>query len=261
MFGEKPKEYTSPMEKGDHPELDMTEELDADGIQRYQSLIGALQWVVTLGRFDVLIGVSTMSRYRTAPRIGHLERLKRLYGYLKKRPDGATRFRVGIPNHESQGTPVHYDWAQSVYGNVTEELPTDMPTPKGEPVRLTTYEDANLMHDLITGRSMTGILHLLNQTPIHWFSKKQSTVETATYGSEFIAAKQATEQIIDLRYTIRMLGVPLDGPSWMFGDNQSVVTSSTIPHSSLNKRHNALAYHKIREAIAAGVVDFMHVSG
>jgi len=55
------------------------------------------------------------------------------------------------------------------------------------------------------------------------------------------------EQIQDLRYTLRDLGVPLDGPAWLFGDNQSVVTSSTLPHSKLNKRHNALCYHKVRE--------------
>jgi hypothetical protein len=261
MFGEKPKEYSSPMLKGDHPELDDSAELNAEGIKKYQSLIGALQWVITLGRFDILIGVSTMSRYRAAPRKGHLERLQRMYGYLKRRPDGAIRFRIGIPNHEAFTAHEEYDWSQAVYGNVKEELPYDMPEPKGKVVRITTYEDANLMHDLTTGRAMTGIIHLLNQTPIHWFSKKQNTVETATYGSEFVAAKQATEQIMDLKYTLRMLGVPIDGPAWMFGDNQSVVTSATIPHSSLNKRHNALAYHRVREAIAAKVLYFKHVSG
>ena len=86
-------------------------------------------------------------------------------------------------------------------------------------------------------------------------------METATYGSEFMVARQATEQIIDLRYTLRMLGVPLLGPSWMFGDNKSVVTSSTIPHSTLDKRWNALSYHKVREAIAAGVITFQHIDG
>jgi hypothetical protein len=121
-----------------------------------------------------------------------------------------------------------------------------MPAPRGNLVRTTTFEDANLMHDLTTG-----ILHLVNQTPVAWFSKRQKTVETATYGSEFVAAKIATEQIMDLRYTLRMMGVPLDGKAYMFGDNpQSVITSGTIPHSSLNKRHNALAYHRVREAIA-----------
>jgi hypothetical protein len=106
-----------------------------------------------------------------------------------------------------------------------------------------------------------GILHFVNQTPVEWFSKRQNTVETATYGSEFVVARTATEQIIDLRYTIRMLGVPLDGPAWMFGDNESVVKSATIPHSSLMKRHNALAYHRVREAIAAKVLCFCHIPG
>ena len=104
---------------------------------------------------------------------------------------------------------------------------------------------------------MSGILHMVNQTPVMWFSKKQNTVETATYGSEFTVARQATEQIMDLRYTIRMMGIPLDGPAWMFGDNQSVITSSTLPHSRLNKRHNALSYHRVREAIASGVMYFI----
>jgi hypothetical protein len=136
-----------------------------------------------------------------------------------------------------------------------------MPTPRGKPARTTTFEDANLMHDLVTGRSCTGILHIVNQTPIDWFSKAQRTVETATYGSEFVAARIATEQIMDLRYTIRMLGTPLDGKAYMFGDNQSVITSGTIPHSSLNKRHNALAYHRVREAIAADIIWFFHING
>jgi hypothetical protein len=52
---------------------------------------------------------------------------------------------------------------------------------------------------------MSGILHFVNQTPIQWFSKKQNTVETATYGSEFMVARQATEQILDLRYTLLMM--------------------------------------------------------
>jgi hypothetical protein len=146
-----------------------------------------------------------------------------------------------------------------VYGNPVEEIPPNMLVPKGKPVRTTTFFDANLMHDMTTGRSATGILHFLNQTPIEWFSKRQKQVETATYGSEFVAARQAVEQIIDLRYTLRMFGVPLDGPSWLFGDNKSVINSSTIPHSTLSKRWNALSYHRVREAYAAGIIRMHHV--
>jgi len=112
---------------------------------------------------------------------------------------------------------------------------------------------------VILGRSVTGILHLLNGTPIDWYSKRQDTVETATYESEFVAARIATDQIIDLRNTLRYLGVPLRTVSCMFDDNQSVMTSSTLPHSALSKRHNALAYHRVREAVAAGIIRFTHI--
>jgi hypothetical protein len=121
--------------------------------------------------------------------------------------------------------------------------------------------DANLYHDMITGRSVTGVLHLINQTPFEWYSKRQATVETATYGSEFVAARIAVEQIMDIRTTMRYLGVPITGKSVLFGDNQSVITSSTESQSPLNKRHNALSYHRVREAIAAGVVEFHKILG
>ena len=70
-----------------------------------------------------------------------------------------------------------------------------------------------------------------------------------------------TEQIMELRYMLCMLGVPVEGPSWIFGDNKSVVTSSTIPSSMLKKRWNALSYHQVREAIAAGIVNVIHLPG
>ena len=73
----------------------------------------------------------------------------------------------------------------------------------------TTYKDANLLHNLITGRSMTGVIHFLNGTPKDWFAKKQGRVETSTYGSEFVAARIATEYMMDLKLTLRYLGVPI----------------------------------------------------
>ena len=260
MFGEMPYPYSSPLEKNDHPELDDTQELGEEDITKYQSMIGALQWAISLGRFDILTPVMTMSSYRVAPRQGHLARLKRIYGYLRKFKHGAVRYRTGLPDY-SKLVEVEYDWMYSVYGNVKEQVPHDIPEALGNEVVTTTYVDANLYHDMITGRSVTGVLHLMNGTPIDWFSKRQDTVETATYGSEFVAARIATEQIIDMRTTLRYLGVPIQGKSYMFGDNQSVITSSTIPHSRLSKRHNALSYHRVREAIVAGIIKFFHIDG
>jgi hypothetical protein len=262
MFGNVPREYYSPLDKDDAPELDETELCGPDGVGKYQSLIGALQWLVSLCRFDIQHAVMSMSRFRHAPRVGHLKRLGRICGYLRKFSHGAIRFRTEIPDHESiHGEPVVHDWTHSVYGSPKEVIPENAPVPKGKAVRTSTYADANLLHDQVTGRSCSGIIHFLNQTPIDSFSKRQNQVETAIYGSEFMAARQAVEQIIDLRYTLRMFGVPIDGPSWMFGDNQSVVTSSTLPYSTLSKRWNALSYHRIREAIAAGYIRYEHIPG
>ena len=256
LFGKEPKTYMSALAKNDHPELDASLPCDPDETRKFQSLIGALQWTISLCRLDVACAVMTLGRYRVAPNVGHLDRAKRIVGYLSKYPQGAIRFRTGIPNHEQlygEQAP-EYDWSYTVYGTGSEEIPSNARPPKGKVVRLTTFEDANLMHDYTTGRSATGIIHMVNQTPIDWFSKRQAQVETATYGSEFVAARIATEQNIDLRYTLRMMGVPINGPSWMFGDNQSVITNSTLPHSTLNKRWNALSYHRVREAIAFGIL-------
>ena len=84
-------------------------------------------------------------------------------------------------------------------------MPDDAPEPLGKPVVFITCVDANLHHDIITGRSVSGVLHFANQMPFEWFSKKQGTVETATYGSEFVAARAATEQIIAHRINFRYL--------------------------------------------------------
>ena len=261
LFGCKPKQnVSSPLERNDHPELDVTDLIDDDGIRKYQSLLGILQWTITLGRFDIATAVATMSSFRVAPRQGHLDRLQRICGYLSKMRYGVIRVRTEEPDYSD--LPVdEYDWAHTVYGKVSEEIPSDAPKPLGKRVVLTSYVDANLFHDVATGRAVTGVLHFVNQTPIDWFSKKQPTVETATYGSEFVAAKQATQQIMGLRTFLRYLGVRVQGPTNLFGDNGSVVTSGSLPHSPLRKRHHALAYHYTREAVASSAVAFRFIPG
>jgi hypothetical protein len=106
---------------------------------------------------------------------------------------------------------------------------------------------------------MSGTLHFLNQTPIQWFLKKQNTVETITYSTEFMVARQACKQLINQCYTLLVMGIPLDPPSWLFSENQSDIMSSTIPSSTLNKRHNALSYQRLRESIAARIIYFIYI--
>ena len=169
--------------------------------------------------------------------------------------DYASRFRTTQPDY-SYLPDQNFGWPHTVYGHVQEIIPDDIPDPLGKPVITTTTVDTNLKHCLATGRSVTGCLHFVNHTPIDSYSKRQATVETATYGSESVESKTATEQIIDLRHTLRYLGVPIKTKSYLFGDNRSVVTSSTLPHSTLGKRHNLFAYHQVREAIASEILAY-----
>ena len=153
---------------------------------------------------------------------------------------------------------INDDWSE-LYPDAEEELPPNMPPPRGRTVRITCYVDADHAHDQVTRRSITGILIFFNNTPIKWLSRRQKTVESSTYGSELVAARIATELIIEVRYNLRMLGVKIDGPAWMLGDNQSVIMNTTIPSSGPRKKHNAIAYHRVREAIAGRIIQFNHI--
>ena len=144
-------------------------------------MIGEQQWAITLGRCNILVQVISMSRFRLAPKIGHLERMKRFYRYLVKTKLFAIRYRTKEPDY-SHLPKQEYEWTRTAYGNVKEEIPKDIPKPLGKRGITTTFLDANLLHDIVTGKSVTAILHFVNTTPTDWFSKRQATVETVTYG-------------------------------------------------------------------------------
>ena len=163
MFGEKPSQKClSPLEPGDHPELDDTEPLNEDGIQQHQSSMGSLQWIMSLGWHDMAFAVMSMSSFRVAPRKGHLERLKRIAGHVTKMKHFGVKFRVHEPDF-SDLTTAQED-CFSVHGEVQEQLPDNAPLPLGKAVQLTLCVDANSLHDAITGGSVTACSHFANVT-------------------------------------------------------------------------------------------------
>ena len=105
------------------------------------------------------------------------------------------------------------------------------------------------------GRSQTGIVVLGYMIPIQWLSKKQNTVKSSTFGSKFVALKHATELMKGIRYKLKMLGIPIDGPTRMLCDNQSMVINGRFPESVLKKKHCSIAYHIVRNTIASGIMD------
>jgi hypothetical protein len=192
------------------------------------------------------------------PTEGHITAVKRILSYLKTFPKERVIIDTSYPDHSMYPVDEHSNWME-FYPDAGEAIPKDLPPEKGPRVRMTVYVDADHAHDLVTRRSITGILVMLNNTPIRWISKRQKTVETSTYGSELVDSRMATELILEIRYMLRSLGVALDGPALVLGDNMSVVLNTTVPSSVLKKKHNAISYHRVREAIAARIMRFAYI--
>ena len=120
-------------------------------------MVGSLQWAVALGRLDINTAVIAMSSFRVEPRQGHMERLKWMYRFLLKHKCVAISIRSEEPDMSHMPETAH-DWEESVCGKVSEVLPTDAPEPLGNVVVTISYHDANLNYNVITGRSVAGML-------------------------------------------------------------------------------------------------------
>ena len=121
----------------------------------------------------------------------------------------------------------------------------------GNGFKLRCFVDADLVGESLTRRSRTGFIVMLNNAPIYWHSKKQTTEETSTFGSEFMVMKQATEYLCGLRYKLRMFGIPVYKLAFIYGDNQSVLINASAPESTLKKKSQLVTYHFVREGSAA----------
>lgn len=247
-----PTKVKTPMASGYRPEIDQTPELDERRATYYQGLIGILRWACELGRIDMLCEVGMLSSYLVNPREGHLDQVFHIFGYLKAHERSALLLDDHEPLHDGAkfNNP---DWSE-FYPDAAEAIPLNAPEERGLPVSMTCYCDADHAGCLVTRRSTTGVLIFVNKAPILWYSKRQNTVETSTFGSEFIAMKTAVEMVEGLRYKLRMMGIPLAGPTSVLCDNEGVVKNTTAPESTLKKKHNAISYHKVRESQAAGTI-------
>ena len=146
-----------------------------------------------------------------------------------------------------------YDWFD-FYRDAKEPIPPNMPEPRGLDALISCFVDANHAGNVKNRRSQTGILIFINKAPIHWYSKRQATVESSTFGAEFCAMRNATDLIESLQYKLRMFGVPIDGPANVYCDNEAVYKNTVLPESTLKKKHHSIAYHRCRQAVAAGVM-------
>jgi hypothetical protein len=241
----------TPIQTSYSPELDVSTELDPKEASYYQSLIGILRWMVELGRIDICLEVSMLSSHLALPRKGHLTQVLHIFAYLRRHHNAELVLDPSDPV-VNENDFERKDWASSEFGHITgkEELPLNMPEPKGFGFVMRCKVDADHAADTISRRSRTGFIVYLNSAPIYWMSKKQNSVESSSFGSEFIAMKQCCEYIRGLRYKLRMMGIPCEGPAYIYGDNQSVLANTSIPDSTLKKKSQSIAFHFVREGSA-----------
>ena len=245
-----PKHVNSPWLNDYRPELDISPELNPSEAAHYQSLIGILRWIVELGRADITAEASLMASCLALPRQGHLDILYRIFAYLKAHHNAEMVFDPSEPDIDEDKF-VKEDWKSSVYTNAKESVPKDAPEARGLGFKIRAFVDSDHAGDERTRRSRSGYMVFVNNAPIYWTSKKQGSIMTSSFGSEFIAMKECCEYLRGLRYKLRMMGIPCDYPSYIYGDNQSVLVNSSVPTSTLKKKSCSIAYHFVREGVAA----------
>ena len=187
--------------------------------------------------------------------MGHLEQLLHILAFLKKRPKLTLYFDPSDAIiDESMFNQDASNQLLDHYRDAEEQAPMNMQKPRGRQVQVTAFVDAFHAQDKVNRHSHTGYIIFINRAHILWYSKKQNTVESSAFSSEFIAMKTCIEAIIGVRFKLRMFGVPIDTAANVLCDNEAVVNNSTKLESKLHKKHSSIAYHATRWAVAAKII-------
>jgi hypothetical protein len=172
----------SVLPSGYRPELDASDYCDEELGQYYLEQIGVLRWLVELGRMNICTEVLMLAAFLAAPRRGHFDAVMHIFAFLDHHPRCRLVFDdsyVDITNELPD-----QDW-RDFYPDAAEAIPPNAPEALGRKMQMTCFVDADHAGDLVTRRSRTGVLIFLNRSPILWFSKRQNSVESSMFGSEF----------------------------------------------------------------------------
>ena len=165
----------TPLTSNYRPDIDITEELGEDEASYYHSLIGVLRWIVELGRVDICCEVSMVSSHLALPQCGHLAQVLHIFASLKSHANYEMVYDLsGVEFERAQF--LRTDWGYSIYtqddSKLVEELPPNMPEPRGLGMTMIVYVDSDHAGDTVTRRFRTGFIIFLNSAPIYWSSKK-----------------------------------------------------------------------------------------
>jgi hypothetical protein len=209
-----------------------------------------MRWYVYLGRIAIITEVSMLSTYFCLAHEDHLEAFFHVFSYHELHHNERVVFD---PTYTAvdMGTFIKTDW-KSMYGDVKERIPSDSPVYRGKEVELRLFVDSDHSGEQFTRRSRTGFIIYLSMTPIVWFSKYQPTVESRFFGSEFVTMKNGIETCRGLCYKLRMMGVNLSGPTYVYGDSMYELHNTQRHDSVLKNKSKYICYHAVRESSAMG---------
>ena len=241
-FKTEKRPHKVPLPHGYKPEMDTTDECNADHTLRYQQLIRIFLWAVAL-----------MSQYQMNPRKVNLEVFYVIFHLLwnntkkMKVMDSSTQMiDKNVFNYNSC-------WVV-FYGDVAEEDLPQMSEPLSDPVLTSTFVYSDHASNISTRISHTGILLFIYSGIIKAFIKQQNTSESRTLVSELVAPHIAMDVIVELRNKLNSVGVPLKGPTVIYCYNQGVVKNTIVPEYTLNKKHNSINYHGVREVATSEIL-------
>jgi hypothetical protein len=212
---------------------------------------------VELVCIGIITEVSMLSTHLCLRREGHLEAVFHVFAYLGLHHNARVVFDPTYP-FVDMGTFIKTDW-KSMHGDMKEMITSDPHVSHGKEVGLRLFVDSDHAGEHSTRRSKTGFVIYLNMAPMVWFYKHHPPVESSVFGVEFVAMNNGIETCHGLRYKLRMMGVALSGPTYVYGDNMSVVQNTQRPESVLKKKSKSICYHAVCESDATGESIIGHV--
>jgi Reverse transcriptase (RNA-dependent DNA polymerase) len=195
-------------------------------VSEYASEIGSLNYLSVGTRPDISFTVNHLAQFSSNPSKSHWEALKRLYRYLKGTQELVLTY----------GGP-EMDWK----------------------TEFVAFADADWGTQDASAKSTSGYVFLLAGGAICWSSKKQQVIALSTTEAEYYAGTHCTKHIIWLRYLMEELGYPQPDQSILFMDNTSAIALAKNPEFHARTKHIHRAHHFLREKVAEGVLDLVHL--
>ena len=188
----------------------------------YREVVGSLMYLAQVTRPDICFPVSFVSRYLDNPTAVHFTMVKRILRYLKGTAD------MGL-----------------LYGD-------------GGSQKLDCYSDSDFGNDVLSRRSMSGVLLKLGNNPVIWSSRRQNVVALSTTEAEYIAASEAVKEMIWLRRMVNEIFKKTIRPV-LFVDNQSSIKLIKNPEFHRKTKHIDVKYHFVREKYDEKIFEIVYV--